>query len=205
MAVSQTSSFDFRRMASQSLGAPLIVVVLLAMMVVPLPAMALDLMFTLNITLSIIVMLAVVYVMRPLEFSMFPTVLLVATLFRLTLNVASTRVVLMRGHEGPDAAGHVIEAFGDFVVGGDYAVGLTVFMILTLINFVVITKGSGRVSEVSARFTLDAMPGRQMAIDADLNAGLLSREDAKLKRERIFMAPWMVLPSLFAVMPLPAC
>ncbi len=185
MAVSQTSSFDFRRVASQSLGAPLIVVVLLAMMVVPLPAMALDLMFTLNITLSIIVMLAVVYVMRPLEFSMFPTVLLVATLFRLTLNVASTRVVLMRGHEGPDAAGHVIEAFGDFVVGGDYAVGLTVFMILTLINFVVITKGSGRVSEVSARFTLDAMPGRQMAIDADLNAGLLSREDAKLKREEV--------------------
>ena len=185
MAVTTAGGFDLRRLASQSLAAPLIVIVLLAMMVVPLPSIALDLMFTLNITLSIVVVLAVVYVMRPLDFSLFPTVLLVATLFRLALNVASTRVVLMRGHEGPDAAGHVIEAFGNFVVGGDYAVGLMVFLILTLINFVVITKGAGRVSEVTARFTLDAMPGRQMAIDADLNAGLLTREEAKQRREEV--------------------
>jgi len=166
-------------------GAPLLLVALLAMVVVPLPTPMLDALFSFNIALSLVVVLAVIYVARPLDFGVFPTVLLVVTLLRLALNVASTRIVLLNGHEGPGAAGKVIEAFGNFVVGGSYAVGLVVFAILTIINFVVVTKGAGRIAEVSARFTLDAMPGRQMAIDADLNAGLLTREEAKARREEV--------------------
>src|SRR5690606_17287217 len=166
-------------------AAPVIVLAMLAMVVVPLSPLVLDALFTINIALSLVVMLAVVYVKRPLEFSIFPSVLLMVTLLRLALNVASTRVVLLRGHEGPGAAGHVIESFGNFVIGGSYAVGIVVFAILTLINFVVVTKGSGRIAEVSARFILDAMPGKQMAIDADLNAGLLTREDAKARRQEV--------------------
>ncbi|KGM57344.1 flagellar biosynthesis protein FlhA [Lysobacter arseniciresistens ZS79] len=166
-------------------AAPVIVLALLAMVVVPLSPLMLDALFTINIALSLVVMMAVVYVKRPLEFSVFPSVLLLVTLLRLGLNVASTRVVLLHGHEGPAAAGHVIESFAQFVIGGSYAVGIVVFAILTIINFVVVTKGSGRISEVSARFILDALPGKQMAIDADLNAGLLSREDAKARREEV--------------------
>ncbi|HNB65615.1 MAG TPA: FHIPEP family type III secretion protein, partial [Rhodocyclaceae bacterium] len=154
----------------RQLAGPLLVVLILAMMVLPLPAFVLDLMFTFNIAVSVMVMLVAMYTRKPLDFSVFPTVLLVTTLLRLSLNVASTRVVLLEGHTGPDAAGKVIEAFGHFLVGGNTAVGLVVFIILTVINFVVITKGAGRIAEVGARFTLDAMPGKQMAIDADLNA-----------------------------------
>jgi len=167
------------------LGVPLLVVALLAMVVVPLPPLLLDAFFTFNITLSLIIMLAVIYVQRPVDFAVFPTVLLGVTLLRLALNVASTRVVLLYGHTGPGAAGHVIEAFGNFVVGGNYAVGIVVFAILVVINFVVVTKGAGRVSEVSARFTLDAMPGKQMAIDADLNAGLITQEQALARRAEV--------------------
>jgi flagellar biosynthesis protein FlhA len=167
------------------LGVPLLIVALLAMVVVPLPPLLLDAFFTFNITLSLIIMLAVIYVSRPVDFAVFPTVLLGVTLLRLALNVASTRVVLLNGHTGPGAAGHVIEAFGNFVVGGNYAVGIVVFAILVVINFVVVTKGAGRVSEVSARFTLDAMPGKQMAIDADLNAGLITQEQALARRAEV--------------------
>jgi len=167
------------------LGVPLLIVALLAMVVVPLPPIMLDAFFTFNITLSLIIMLAVIYVQRPLDFAVFPTVLLGVTLLRLALNVASTRVVLLHGHTGPGAAGHVIEAFGNFVVGGNYAVGIVVFVILVVINFVVVTKGAGRVSEVSARFTLDAMPGKQMAIDADLNAGLITQQQAIERRAEV--------------------
>jgi flagellar biosynthesis protein FlhA len=150
-----------------------------------LPPIALDVLFTFNIALSVLVVMAVVNVARPLDFGIFPTVLLLATLLRLALNVASTRVVLLHGHEGNAAAGHVIEAFGQFVVGGNYAVGIVVFAILTIINFVVVTKGAGRISEVSARFTLDAMPGKQMAIDADLNAGLINQDEARVRRVEV--------------------
>ncbi|WP_420467989.1 flagellar biosynthesis protein FlhA [Panacagrimonas sp.] len=167
------------------LGAPLLLLTILAMMVVPLSPVVLDLAFTFNIALSIVILLAVVNVMRPLDFSAFPTVLLLATLLRLALNVGSSRVVLMHGHEGPHAAGQVIESFGEFVVGGSFAVGIVVFVILTIVNFMVVTKGAERVSEVSARFILDALPGRQMAIDADLNAGLLTRDEAKTRREEV--------------------
>ncbi|ALP52694.1 flagellar biosynthesis protein FlhA [Candidatus Tenderia electrophaga] len=167
------------------LGVPVILLMMLGMMIVPLPALGLDALFTFNISLSLIVLLAVIYSRRPLDFAVFPTVLLLATLLRLALNIASTRVVLLDGHTGTDAAGQVIEAFGEFVIGGNYAVGLVVFAILVIINFVVVTKGAGRVSEVSARFTLDAMPGRQMAIDADLNAGLIGQEEAQLRRNEI--------------------
>jgi flagellar biosynthesis protein FlhA len=166
-------------------AAPLLLMTMLAMVVLPLPPFVLDLLFTFNIAVSLMVVLGVVYVMRPLDFSVFPTILLLATLLRLALNVASTRVVLLNGHEGGDAAGKVIEAFGSFVVGGNYGVGIAVFLILTIVNFVVITKGAGRVSEVSARFMLDALPGRQMAIDADLNAGTLTREEASARREEL--------------------
>ena len=152
--------------ARNGLGVPLLVMTVLAMMVLPLPAFLLDIFFTFNISLSLVILLAVMYVRRALEFGTFPTVLLGATLLRLGLNVASTRIVLINGHTGAHAAGNVIAAFGKFVVGGNYAVGLVVFIVLVIINFVVITKGAGRISEVSARFTLDAMPGRQMAIDA---------------------------------------
>ena len=167
------------------LGAPLLLVVTMSMVVLPLPPLMLDLLFTFNISFALVVLLVSVYTRRPLDFAMFPTVLLIATLLRLALNIASTRVVLLEGHNGGGAAGQVIQAFGEFVIGGNYAVGLVVFSILVIINFVVITKGSTRVSEVSARFTLDAMPGKQMAIDADLNAGVLDQEAAKLKRQEI--------------------
>ncbi len=167
------------------LGTPVLLMLMLAMMVLPLPPLALDLLFTFNIAFSLIVLLAAIYTMRPLEFSVFPTVLLLATLLRLALNVASTRVVLINGHSGTGAAGQVIEAFGEFVVGGNYTVGFVVFAILVIINFVVVTKGAGRISEVTARFTLDAMPGKQMAIDADLNAGMISQEDARARRDEV--------------------
>ncbi|WP_029921488.1 flagellar biosynthesis protein FlhA [Nevskia soli] len=172
-------------LARGGLGAPVLLMLILAMMVVPLAPFALDLLFTFNIALAIVILLAVIYVMRPLEFSAFPTVLLVVTLLRLALNVASARVVLLHGHEGVHAAGRVIQAFGEFVVGGNYAVGFVIFIILTIINFMVVTKGAERVSEVSARFVLDALPGKQMAIDADLNAGLLTREEARARREEV--------------------
>ena len=171
--------------ARNGLGVPLLVMVVLAMMVLPLPAILLDVFFTFNISLSLTILLAVIYVRRALEFATFPTVLLGATLLRLGLNVASTRIVLINGHTGAQAAGHVIAAFGHFVVGGNYAVGMVVFTVLVIINFVVITKGAGRISEVSARFTLDAMPGRQMAIDADLNAGIISQADAIARRQEV--------------------
>ncbi|MCP5228370.1 flagellar biosynthesis protein FlhA [Accumulibacter sp.] len=175
----------FVRFGQRQLAGPVLILVILAMMVLPLPPFALDLFFTFNIAISVIVMLVAMSVMKPLDFSVFPTVLLVTTLLRLSLNVASTRIVLLDGHTGPGAAGQVIEAFGHFLVGGNYAVGLVVFTILVIINFVVITKGAGRVAEVAARFTLDAMPGKQMAIDADLNAGLIGEDDARKRRATI--------------------
>ena len=182
-APQSTQAVDLSNMVrAVGLGTPILILLLLAMMVLPLPPLALDLLFTFNIALSLMVLLAAVYALRPLDFAVFPTILLIATLLRLALNLASTRVVLLEGHTGTDAAGQVIKAFGDFVVGGNYAVGLVVFAILVIINFVVVTKGAGRVSEVSARFTLDAMPGKQMAIDADMNAGVLSQEEARVRR-----------------------
>lgn len=176
---------NLKSLTQGNLGIPLLLLVILGMMILPMPPFLLDLLFTFNIALAIVVLLVCVYAMRPVDFAIFPTILLVATLLRLALNVASTRVVLLYGHEGGDAAGKVIEAFGEVVIGGNYAVGLVVFAILMIINFAVVTKGAGRVSEVSARFTLDAMPGKQMAIDADLNAGLIGQEDAKARREDI--------------------
>ncbi|TDJ67216.1 MAG: flagellar biosynthesis protein FlhA, partial [Proteobacteria bacterium] len=167
------------------LGTPLLLLLIMAMMIAPLPTPMLDILFTFNISLALVVLLAGIYARRPLDFAAFPTILLVATLLRLALNVASTRVVLLNGHTGTGAAGAVIEAFGDFVVGGNYTVGFVVFAILVIINFVVVTKGAGRISEVSARFTLDAMPGKQMAIDADLNAGVINQEEAKKRREEV--------------------
>src|ERR1035437_97911 len=164
---------------------PMLIIMILTMMILPVPPFLLDLLFTFNIALAIIVLLVSLYTLKPLDFAVFPTVLLLTTLLRLSLNVASTRVVLLHGHAGPDAAGKVIEAFGQFLVGGNYAVGLVVFFILVVINFVVITKGAGRIAEVSARFTLDAMPGKQMAIDADLNAGLIGEEDARRRRREV--------------------
>jgi flagellar biosynthesis protein FlhA len=171
-----------RDMLRTGIGVPIGVLAVLAMIVLPLPPMALDILFTFNIALSVVIMMTVFYVSRPVEFGVFPTVLLVATLLRLALNVASTRVVLLNGHTGPGAAGRVIQSFGEFVIGGNFAVGVVVFVILTIINFVVVTKGSGRISEVSARFTLDSMPGKQMAIDADLNAGLITQDEARARR-----------------------
>ncbi|WP_456375867.1 flagellar biosynthesis protein FlhA [Thiolapillus sp.] len=183
----QTQDFmgHLKTLRRHGLGTPLMLVVMLSMMVLPLPPMALDVLFTFNIAIALMVILVVLYTHRPLDFAAFPTVLLVATLLRLSLNVASTRVVLLEGHNGGDAAGKVIQAFGEFVVGGNYAVGLIVFAIITIINFVVVTKGAGRISEVSARFTLDAMPGKQMAVDADLNAGLITQDQARARREEI--------------------
>ena len=164
---------------------PIGILVLIAMMVLPLPVLLLDAFFVLNILLSLLILMVTLHTYRPMDFSSFPNLLLIATVLRLSLNVASTRVVLSEGHNGPDAAGQVIKAFGDFVVGNNYTVGIFVFIILTIINLVVITKGAGRVSEVAARFTLDAMPGKQMAIDADLNAGILSPEDATARRREV--------------------
>ena len=173
---------EFKRGIGTGLGAPLLLITMLGMMMLPVPPIFLDFFFTFNIALALVVLLVTVYTLRPLEFAVFPTILLVATLLRLALNVASTRVVLMYGHEGGAAAGKVIEAFGNVVIGGNFAVGMVVFAILMIINFVVVTKGAGRISEVTARFTLDAMPGKQMAIDADLNAGLIDQDEAKQRR-----------------------
>src|SRR5690606_27626059 len=174
-----------RGLARGNIGIPVLVLALLGMMTLPLPPFLLDVLFSFNIALSIVVLLVSVYAMRPLDFAVFPTILLVTTLLRLALNIASTRVVLLHGHNGTDAAGKVIEAFGEVVIGGNYAVGIVVFAILVIINFVVVTKGAGRISEVSARFTLDAMPGKQMAIDADLNAGLIDQDQARKRREEV--------------------
>ena len=187
-AVSTTSGSTlppWRELLRAGIGVPAGVLGVLAMVILPLPPLALDVLFTFNIALSIVIVMAVFHVARPIEFGVFPTVLLLATLLRLALNVASTRVVLLHGYSGPQAAGHVIQSFGQFVVGGNFAVGVVVFVILTIINFVVVTKGSGRISEVSARFTLDAMPGKQMAIDADLNAGLITQDEARTRRAEI--------------------
>lgn len=169
----------------QGASAPLLVVAILAMMILPLPPLLLDAFFTINIAVALMVMMVAAYMIRPLDFAAFPTVLLLTTLMRLSLNVASTRVVLLEGHTGPGAAGAVIEAFGHFLIGGNFAVGLIVFAILVVINFVVVTKGSERIAEVSARFTLDAMPGKQMAVDADLNAGLIDEKEAKRRRAEV--------------------
>ncbi|CAK0760261.1 flagellar biosynthesis protein FlhA [Gammaproteobacteria bacterium] len=174
-----------RNLVANGLGAPLLLMGMLSMMVLPMSPFLLDIFFTFNLALSLIVLMATVYIQRPMEFAAFPTVLLVTTLLRLSLNIASTRVVLLEGHAGPGAAGQVIQAFGDFVVGGNFAVGLVVFAILIIINFVVVTKGAGRISEVSARFTLDAMPGKQMAIDADLNAGVINQDEARARRSEV--------------------
>ncbi len=171
--------------SSKALAAPILIIMMLAMMILPLPAFALDIFFSFNIALSIIVLLTSLYTVKPLDFMVFPTVLLVSTMLRLSLNVASTRVVLTEGHTGPDAAGKVIEAFGHFLIGGNYTVGIVVFIILTIINFVVVTKGAGRIAEVGARFALDAMPGKQMAIDADLNAGMIGEQEARRRRTEV--------------------
>ena len=171
--------------ALQGMAAPLLVVAILALMVLPIPPWLLDTFFTLNIAVALMVMMVAAYMMRPLDFAAFPAVLLLTTLMRLSLNVASTRVVLLEGHQGPGAAGAVIEAFGHFLIGGNFAVGLIVFAILVVINFVVVTKGAERIAEVSARFTLDAMPGKQMAVDADLNAGLINEDEAKRRRAEV--------------------
>lgn len=176
---------NMQKSGRRGLAAPILLMAMLAMMILPMPTIALDMFFTVNIGVSLVVLLVCVYASRPLDFVVFPTVLLITTLMRLSVNVASTRVVLLEGHTGTGAAGSVIEAFGEFVIGGNYAVGLVVFSILVIINFIVVTKGAGRVSEVSARFTLDAMPGKQMAIDADLNAGLIDQDTARARREDI--------------------
>ncbi len=173
------------KFGSRNVAAPLIIVLLLAMMILPLPAIILDVLFSFNIALSIMVLLIGLQTRKALDFIAFPTVLLMTTMLRLSLNVASTRVVLAEGHTGPDAAGKVIEAFGHFLIGGNYTVGIVVFVILTIINFTVVTKGAGRIAEVGARFTLDAMPGKQMAIDADLNAGLIGEDEARRRRAEV--------------------
>ncbi|MFE8069520.1 flagellar biosynthesis protein FlhA [Marinobacteraceae bacterium S3BR75-40.1] len=174
-----------KSLAHGNLGIPLMLIALLGMMTLPMPPFLLDVFFTFNIALSMVILLVCVYAMRPMDFAAFPTVLLIATLLRLALNVASTRVVLLNGQAGGDAAGQVIQSFGEVLIGGNYAVGLVVFAILMIINFIVVTKGAGRVSEVSARFTLDAMPGKQMAIDADLNAGIIDQDEARTRREEV--------------------
>src|SRR3569623_132793 len=170
---------------TRALAAPIIIVMMLAMMILPLPAFALVIFFSFNIALAVIVLLTSLYTIKPLDFMVFPTVLLVSTMLRLSLNEASTRVVLTEGHTGADAAGKVIEAFGHFLIGGNYTVGIVVCVILTIINFTVVTKGAGRIAEVGARFALDAMPGKQMAIDADLNAGLIGEQEARRRRAEV--------------------
>lgn len=184
----------------RALAGPVLICMILGMMILPLPAFLLDLLFTFNIALSVMVLLVSMYTQKPLDFAAFPSVLLFSTLLRLSLNVASTRIVLLEGHTGPDAAGQVIESFGHFLVGGNFAVGIVVFVILMIINFMVITKGAGRIAEVGARFTLDAMPGKQMAIDADLNAGLINEDQARKRRLQSrrrpsSTAPWTVQAS----------
>ena len=171
--------------SARLMAGPVLILMVLAMMILPLPPFVLDLLFTFNISLAVMILLVAMFTKKPLDFAAFPSVLLFATLLRLALNVASTRVVLLNGHKGPAAAGHVIEAFGHFLVGGNFAVGIVVFVILVIINFVVITKGAGRIAEVGARFTLDAMPGKQMAIDADLNAGLIGEDEARRRRGEV--------------------
>ena len=175
----------FAWLNAKSVGAPTLVLLILALLVVPLPAFLLDVLFTFNIMLGLLMVMITLNTRKPLEFSSFPSVLLIATLLRLGLNVASTRVVLVEGHSGTDAAGKVIESFGEFVIAGNYVVGFIIFLILMIINFIVVTKGAGRVSEVIARFTLDAMPGKQMAIDADLNAGIIDQDAAKQRRNEL--------------------
>lgn len=175
----------FKSSFFKGIGIPIAVLALLAMVTIPLPPFLLDVFFTFNIALSMVVLVVTLYAKRPLDFAIFPTIILVATLFRLSLNIASTRIILLEGHQGGASAGSVIQAFGEFVIGGNFAVGLVIFTILVVINFVVITKGAGRVAEVSARFTLDSMPGKQMAIDADLNAGLITQEEAQTRRREI--------------------
>ncbi|MEY4340742.1 MAG: Flagellar biosynthesis protein FlhA, partial [Pseudomonadota bacterium] len=167
------------------LSIPVVVLVIMAMLVLPLPPLLLDFLFTFNIMCSLVVIMIAIGTRKPLEFSSFPTVLLFATMLRLALNVASTRVILVHGHEGAHAAGKVVAAFGEFVIAGNYVVGFIIFAILMIINFIVVTKGAGRVSEVNARFTLDAMPGKQMSIDADLNAGIIDQETAKKRRAEL--------------------
>ena len=167
------------------LGIPFLVLLIISMLILPLPAFLLDFLFTFNIVVGLVIIMIAINSSKPLDFSSFPAILLIATMLRLGLNVASTRLVLVKGHEGPDAAGKVIEAFGEFVIAGNYLVGFIIFAILMIINFIVVTKGAGRVSEVIARFTLDALPGKQMAIDADLNAGVIDQETAKRRREEI--------------------
>jgi len=174
------SNFEFT-----GLGIPFLVLLIMAMLVLPLPALLLDILFTFNILISLVIIMIAIGTRKPLEFSSFPSVLLFATMLRLALNVASARVILVNGHEGEHAAGAVIAAFGEFVISGNYVVGFIIFVILMIINFIVVTKGAGRVSEVNARFTLDAMPGKQMAIDADLNAGSITQEQAKKRRDEI--------------------
>ncbi|MFK5893345.1 MAG: flagellar biosynthesis protein FlhA [Pseudomonadota bacterium] len=186
MAVDTALVMDrFKDSVKKGLGAPIMIMGMLAMVILPLPPFLLDILFTFNITFALLILLVVVYSDRPMDFSIFPMVILIATLLRLSLNVASTRVVLLYGHEGPDAAGQVIKSFGEVVIGGNFAVGLVVFVILIIINFMVITKGAGRIAEVSARFTLDSLPGKQMAIDADLNAGLIDQNEAQERRDSI--------------------
>ena len=185
MNILETLKAAMMRSGVRGLAGPILIVMILSMMVLPLPPFILDIFFSFNIALSIIVLLTSLYTVKPLDFIVFPTVLLVSTMLRLSLNVASTRVVLTEGHTGPDAAGKVIEAFGHFLIGGNYTVGIVVFIILTIINFMVVTKGAGRIAEVGARFTLDAMPGKQMAIDADLNAGLIGEQEARQRRTEV--------------------
>ena len=176
---------DLSKIELSTLGIPMLVLLIISMLILPLPAMLLDFLFTFNIILGLVFIMVAINSSKPLDFSSFPSILLLATMLRLGLNVASTRLILVKGHEGPDAAGKVIEAFGEFVIGGNYLVGFIIFSILMIINFIVVTKGAGRVSEVIARFTLDAMPGKQMSIDADLNAGVIDQETAKRRREEI--------------------
>jgi flagellar biosynthesis protein FlhA len=187
MATANLSDYRqiFLRMDPSALGIPALVLLILSMLILPFPTFLLDLLFTFNIILGLVILVVAINTFKPLEFSAFPAILLLATMLRLGLNVASTRVVLVNGHEGTDAAGKVIAAFGEFVISGNYLVGFIVFGILMIINFIVVTKGAGRVSEVIARFTLDAMPGKQMAIDADLSAGIIDQETAKARREEI--------------------
>ena len=176
---------DMSKFELSGLGIPFLVLLIISMLILPLPAFVLDFLFTFNILVGVVIIMIAINSSKPLDFSSFPSLLLLATMLRLGLNVASTRLVLVKGHEGPDAAGNVIEAFGEFVIAGNYLVGFIIFGILMIINFIVVTKGAGRVSEVIARFTLDGMPGKQMAIDADLNAGVIDQDTAKQRREDI--------------------
>ena len=184
-AMLSTLRQDLSKIELSGLGIPFVVLLIIAMLILPLPSFLLDFLFTFNILIGVVIIMIAINSAKPLDFSSFPSILLIATMLRLGLNVASTRLVLVKGHEGPDAAGKVIEAFGAFVIGGNYLVGFIIFSILMIINFIVVTKGAGRVSEVIARFTLDAMPGKQMAIDADLNAGVIDQDTARARREEI--------------------